>query len=81
MRRRRSALSRLQTDASENKDDVNSKAGRLLEVLEQYMHRTGARFTDVFFLLDRREPGGGRGGGGGAISDRTIVSRTNDVLI
>lgn len=32
------------------------EAGDLLQVLEQYMHSTGARFTDVFFCIDRRAP-------------------------
>lgn len=53
----RLAISRLHTDEDED-DARTSEAGNLLQVLESYMHRTGARFTDVFFFLDRRVLGG-----------------------
>lgn len=43
----------MQSNADKEASTRLSEAGHLLEVLEQYMHRTGARFTDVFSLLDR----------------------------
>lgn len=49
----RLAISRLHADEDED-DARTSEAGNLLQVLESYMHRTGARFTDVFYFLDRR---------------------------
>ncbi|CAN0170581.1 unnamed protein product, partial [Ectocarpus sp. 13 AM-2016] len=52
IREMRLAISRLHADEDEN-DAATSEAGNLLQVLESYMHRTGARFTDVFFFLDR----------------------------
>ncbi|CAN0035199.1 unnamed protein product [Ectocarpus fasciculatus] len=57
IREMRLAISRLHTDEDED-DARTSEAGNLLQVLESYMHRTGARFTDVFFFLDRRVLGG-----------------------
>ncbi|CAM9314375.1 unnamed protein product, partial [Ectocarpus sp. 4 AP-2014] len=53
IREMRLAISRLHADEDED-DARTSEAGNLLQVLESYMHRTGARFTDVFFFLDRR---------------------------
>ncbi|CAB1098069.1 unnamed protein product [Ectocarpus sp. CCAP 1310/34] len=53
IREMRLAISRLHADEDED-DARTSEAGNLLQVLESYMHRTGARFTDVFFCLDRR---------------------------
>ncbi|CAN0527167.1 unnamed protein product, partial [Ectocarpus sp. 12 AP-2014] len=49
IREMRLAISRLHADEDED-DARTSEAGNLLQVLESYMHRTGARFTDVFFL-------------------------------
>ncbi|CAM9734886.1 unnamed protein product, partial [Hapterophycus canaliculatus] len=50
----RSAISRLKVKADDEEDARTSEAGHLLQVLEEHMHRTGARFTDIFYLLDRR---------------------------
>ncbi|CAN0528847.1 unnamed protein product, partial [Ectocarpus sp. 12 AP-2014] len=56
IREMRLAISRLHADEDED-DARTSEAGNLLQVLESYMHRTGARFTDVFFYLDRNRSG------------------------
>lgn len=46
----------MQSDSDKGASTRLGDAGHLLEVLERYMHRTGARFTDIFSLLDRRVP-------------------------
>ncbi|CAN0071533.1 unnamed protein product [Scytosiphon promiscuus] len=53
----RRAISRLRAKADDEEGARTSEAGHLLQVLEEHMHRTGARFTDVFFLLDRNRNG------------------------
>lgn len=54
----RLAISRMRSGSDKRASTRTSEAGHLLGVLEQYMHTTGARFTDVFSLLDRREQRG-----------------------
>eukprot|EP00752_Nemacystus_decipiens_P003652 g3366.t1 len=53
----RLAVWRMRSDSDKEASARRTEAGHLLEVLEQYMHRTGARFTDVFSLLDKDRNG------------------------
>lgn len=50
----RIAIERMEAGAEEEAGARTSEASNLLQVLEEHMHSTGVRFTDVFFLLDRR---------------------------